>query len=258
MDLELRDRFLARWRRDFGGAELPIVFSYTDREEAALPARSPAGHRCVIADLAGVRRGEPRSFDLESVGCFGGKRYFGFTQAIPPTFAHFLSCGIPGQVEGERYKKSPELVRTFVANAPPFVAPARRILFKRWDRLEAQDEPEAAIFFAPPDVLAGLFTLANFDTADPQAVIAPFAAGCGSIVQYPYLEGRRDEPRAVLGMFDVSARPCVPPETLTFAVPMAKFRRMADNMAESFLTTPSWTEVRRRIDQKPTAPENET
>jgi len=26
---------------------------------------------------------------------------------------YFLSCGLPGTVEGERYKKSPELVRAW-------------------------------------------------------------------------------------------------------------------------------------------------
>ncbi|HEX9912608.1 MAG TPA: hypothetical protein VGB01_05090, partial [candidate division Zixibacteria bacterium] len=63
----------------------------------------------------------------------------------------------------------------------------------------------------------------------------------------PYLEKNSDRPRAVLGMFDVSARPCVPEETLTFSVPMNKFTRMIDNMEESFLTTSSWSKVKKRI-----------
>jgi len=32
-----------------------------------------------------------------------------------PHFEYFLSCGIPGKLEGERYKKSPELVKEFRA-----------------------------------------------------------------------------------------------------------------------------------------------
>jgi hypothetical protein len=35
--------------------------------------------------------------------------------------------------------------------------------------------------------------------------------------------------------------------TLTFAVPMAKFPRMVENMEESFLITPTWTVIRKRI-----------
>jgi hypothetical protein len=49
-------------------------------------------------------------------------------------------------------------------------------------------------------------------------------------------------------MFDVSARPCVAENLLTFAVPFEKFRTMVDNMEESFLITESWGKVRKRIE----------
>ena len=49
-------------------------------------------------------------------------------------------------------------------------------------------------------MLSGLFTLANFPSLDPQAVIAPFCSGCGSIISYPLLERKNENPRAVLGM----------------------------------------------------------
>jgi len=78
-------------------------------------------------------------------------------------------------------------------------------------------------------------------------VFSPFAAGCGSIVQYPYLERDSERPRAVLGLFDVSARPHVLSDAFTFSVPMSKFRRMIENMEASFLVTPSWGKVSRRM-----------
>ena len=90
-------------------------------------------------------------------------------------------------------------------------------------------------------------TLANFDELLPDAVFAPFGAGCASIVDYPYRELKFSEHRAVLGMFDVSARPCVPSEVLTFAGPWPKFVRMVDNMEESFLITKSWNKIRARM-----------
>ncbi len=130
---------------------------------------------------------------------------------------------------------------------PQFKAPARFIVFKRFDMLEQSDDPCAVIFFATPDVLSGLFTLANYDEAEPNGVFCPFSAGCGSIVQYPYLEKDSARPRAVIGMFDVSARPYVPKETLTFAVPMNKFIRMVHNIEESFLITRSWEKVKKRM-----------
>jgi hypothetical protein len=66
-----------------------------------------------------------------------------------PDFEYFLSSGIPGRLSGERYTKSPELVREMMARAPVFSAPARFIVFKRWDALEEADDPEAVVFARP-------------------------------------------------------------------------------------------------------------
>lgn len=247
MDLAFRNTFIERWRRYFGAAELPVTFYYTDESGRAAPAPPPRDHECMLAPLARVRHGEALQFELATVGCAGGRRYLGFSQQLRPEFDYFLSCGIPGKLEGERYKKSPELVREFVQRAPCFQAPGRYIVFKRWDDLMAADTPEVAVFFARPDVLSGLFTLANFDQLTSHGVVAPFAAGCGSIVQYPYLEREAETPRAILGMFDVSARPYVPSDVLTFAVPMRKLATMVSNMEESFLITQSWAKVRQRL-----------
>jgi len=113
--------------------------------------------------------------------------------------------------------------------------------------LEEFDNPDVAIFFATADVLSGLFTLANYDQSDPDSSIAPFAAGCGSIVYFPYMEKDAARPRAVIGLFDVSARPCVQEGILTFSVPMIKFTKMISYMDESFLITDSWKKVQKRI-----------
>jgi uncharacterized protein (DUF169 family) len=249
MDMTIKTKFLESWNKYFPGAELPIIFYYIDQEERAEKVPPPSAHQCMIGVLARVRKGTSLCFEESSIGCRGGKRYTGFTEEISPNFDYFLSCGIPGKLEGERYKKSPEIVNEMMKIVPKFKAPAPYIVFKRFDMLEEADKPDAAIFFATPDVLSGLFTLANFDEVDPNGVFCPFSAGCGSIVQYPYHENRSDRPRAVIGMFDVSARPYVPKETLTFAVPMNKFNRMVNNMEESFLITKSWERVKKRIGQ---------
>jgi uncharacterized protein (DUF169 family) len=249
MDIKMKEKFIEGWKKYFNGADLPIAFYYSHEAGNAEIVNPPSGHQCFIGVLSKVRRGMSLCFDVNSIGCGGGKRYLGFTEEIMPNFEYFLSCGIPGKLEGERYKKTPELVKEVMKRMPEFKAPAQFIIFKRWDKLEKQDNPEVVIFFAQPDVLSGLFTLTSFDEADPNGVFAPFSAGCGSIVQYPYLEKDSTRPRGVLGMFDVSARPFVPKETLTFALPMKKFQRMIENMEESFLITPSWDKVRARIEK---------
>ena len=74
-------------------------------------AKAESLPRCVIAALASVREGKSLYVEAESVKCFGGKRYLGFSREITPDFDYFLSCGIPGKTRGERYVKSPEMVR---------------------------------------------------------------------------------------------------------------------------------------------------
>jgi hypothetical protein len=250
MDMKLKESFLTQWRKYFNGADLPLVFYYSSEPRGNEIVKPPAGHRCVFADLLQAQTGKTVCFDAESLGCFGGKRYLGYTAEVMPNFEYFLSCGIPGKLEGERYKKTPNLVKQFVEQAPQFKAPARYIIFKRWDMLEELDDPEVVIFLARPDILSGLFTLANFDEARPDGVWAPFAAGCGSIVQYPYLDINSEHPRAVLGMFDVSARPFIPEDALSFSVPMNRFTTMIENIPESFLITKSWKAISQRITQK--------
>ena len=247
MNIKIKEKFSELWEKYFNDAELPITFYYTDKEGHAELAKPDSVPRCVIAAISRVRKGNSFSFDADSIGCFGGRRYLGFAEKIMPNFEYFLSCGIPGKLRGERYKKSPELVKEAMKYAPAFKAPARFIVFKRWDMLEKSDNPEVVIFFAQPDVLSGLFTLANFDEAEPNAVFAPFGAGCSTIVQYPYLEKDSQRPRGVIGLFDVSARPFVPRDVLTFSVPMTKFAGMIENMEQSFLITDSWQKVQKRI-----------
>lgn len=247
MEKMLIKKYVDDWTKYFPGADLPIAFYYTDQKNLGEYVSPPKNHRCFICDLAKVRKGSSLLFDIHSLGCSGAKRYLGFDQDLMPHFEYFLSCGKAGVVEGERYKKTPELVKEFMKNQIPFQAPAEYAVFKRWDHLDEADEPLVVIFFAPFDVLSGLFTLANFDVPDPFGVITPFCAGCASIIDYPYRELQSDHPRAVLGMFDVSARYCIPAHMLTFAVPWPKFIRMVDNMEESFLITGSWNKVRKRM-----------
>ncbi len=251
MDTAFADRFSSRWREYFASAELPICAFYAEhvREEDLRQSRNE--QRCLIGNLRRVRDGFAYVYSAETPGCTGGKRYSGFSQALRPKFEYFLSCGIPGEVEGERYKKTPELVKAYLETHPAFQAPGKHLIFKRWDKVAPDEQPLAVIFFATPDVLAGLYTLANYDWTDPYGVIAPMGSGCASIVQYPLGEASSAQPRCVLGMFDVSARPHVPGDTLTFAVPMRRFEQMVLNMDESFLITASWQAVRSRLSDAP-------
>lgn len=247
MDLEFKRKFLSLWKKHFDGAEIPIAFYYTNDSSHIEIAKLGSVPRCVIAAIMKVRKGRTLCFDARSIGCFGGRKYLGFSDKVIPDFEYFLSCGIPGKLEGERYKKSPELVKESMKHQSSFKAPAKYVVFKRWDKLDEHDNPEVVIFFGNPDVISGLITLANFDEAEPNGVISPMGSGCGVMIQAPYREKDSKRPRAVIGAFDVSARPYMRKDELSFSVAMSKFVRMVENMDESFLITGSWRDVKKRI-----------
>jgi uncharacterized protein (DUF169 family) len=248
MDLHFRNKFQKLWEQYFGSAELPIIFFYSDEAGAAEPGIKAGRKGCFIGELAKVRKGRSLAFNQEAVSCGGGKKYLGFSDNLRPGFEYFLSCGNT-DMEGERYLQSPELVKKFLQNAPWVPAKASKIVFKRWDNLTENDKPEVVIFFATPDVLSGLYTLSGYDRDDLHGNIAPFGAGCASIVQYPLLESKKEKPAAVIGMFDVSARPYLQENVLTFAVPFKRIVEVVSFMDESFLITNSWQKVRKRINR---------
>jgi hypothetical protein len=247
MDKGCVDGFIDQWDRYFPNAELPITCIYTDQPLKQDIKASNILDRCLIGNLNRVRQGYPFVYDAQTPGCSGGKRYSGFSQTVGTNFEYFLSCGIPGEMEGERYKRDPELVKQYLLQHQPFEAPAKYLVFKRWDKLNRDDEPKVVIFFANGDVLSGLFTLANFDFPEPDGVMAPMGAGCASIIGYPLKQASLAMPRCVLGMFDVSARPHVGRNELTFSIPIKHFHQLVGYMDESFLITASWEKVRSRL-----------
>ena len=249
MDNSFKEKFQRLWRTYFDQSELPIVLYYTD--EKTVKENDPKkSSSCLIACLKRVRKGASLRFNAESIGCPGGRRYAGFNPDLTNNFEYFLSCGIPGVMEGERYKKTPELVQAWLNDSLEYIASGTQLVFKRWDKVDEDDDPEVVIFFAKPDVISGLFTLANYDL-NYHGVIAPFGSGCSSIIMYPILEGDKEQPHCVFGMFDPSARPYVERDILTFAVPMKRFIQMVENMTESFLITPTWETIKKRLNNNP-------
>ncbi|MGD0343058.1 MAG: DUF169 domain-containing protein [Bacteroidales bacterium] len=247
METKIKNLFIEKWRKYFNDYELPVTFWYSNEFDNAEKVPASDKWKCMICELSKVRKGRSLAFGSDAITCGGAQRYLGFTNTMMPEFKYFLSCGIKGIMKGERYIRTPEMVNELMKNQKKFPLPGKNIVFKRWDMLVESDDPAVVIFFATPDVLSGLFTLANFDQSEPNSTFTPFGAGCGSVIHYPYLEKDNERPRAVIGMFDPSARPCVSAEELTFAVPMVKFLKMISYMDESFLITDSWKKVQKRI-----------
>jgi uncharacterized protein (DUF169 family) len=236
-----------QFRGTLGLKEPPLGIYYTDGKPEGVTPKEGI-HGCMIGLLQNARKkGITVYFDKDHFGCPGGAYYMGFLVSPRPNIEYFLSCGIPGEMEGERYIKTPELAREFFKKMKPRPAPATYCVFKPMEQFQDNTKPEVVVFFATPDILSGLFTLTNYALESTDAVSTPFGSGCSTILTYPLKEAEKEQPRAVLGMFDVSARPMVEKEVLTLAMPYSVFLKLLKNVSESFLETESWKKVLRRI-----------
>jgi uncharacterized protein (DUF169 family) len=235
-----------QFRDTLGLKESPLGVFYTHDKPEGTTAKEGV-HVCMIGLLQNARKkGQTVYFDKDHFGCPGGAYYMGLREVVRPNMEYFLSCGIPGELEGERYIKTPELAKTFIAMRKPRPAPAPYCVFQPIERFK-DETPEVVVFFIPPDILSGLFTLANYSLESMEGVKTPFGSGCSTILSYPLKEAGTDQPHAILGMFDVSARPMVEKDILTLAMPYSVFLKLLENVAGSFLGTESWKKVQKRI-----------
>lgn len=177
----------------------------------------------------------------EECGCLGGGYYAGLYRPYLETNILYVSTGIPGtHIEGEHFLPTTESMKTFMEDTLPPPAPAKYCVFKALEKFEPKEEPLVVVFFARPEVIVGLHSLAGYAAANHLAVTAPFSAGCGALVAWPLAYLQRGEEYAVLGGFDPTVRKFFKTDELSFSVPLSLYRKMLDAMEESALTRETW------------------
>ena len=238
---------------------------------------------CVMMLLSAAARGRQAVASRETVSCPGGGTGLGFGnqfENLPggvDVFCRFLSAGNEGYEPGmqitdmmkpfvteevydnfkygERYLKTPELVRKFIDSLPITDVPFEYVVFRPLSDVDPEHgKPEVVVFLADMDQLSALVVLANYDRDSNESVIIPQAAGCQSIGIYPFKEARSQTPRAVVGLVDITARVQVKRQLkgdfMSFAVPFAMFLEMEGNVPGSFLERNTWKELMRLKDQQ--------
>lgn len=228
--------FILKFREAFGeAAPLPIAFWYDDT--AANPeSRVP---RCMIGAIRKVCNGNKLTLTSENVQCPGGALYAAF-RPMPDQIAFFVS-------QIERYKQTPEQMYAYVESLGIEMTDKPYLNFVCVDQLVSWEGVEAVVFFATPDILSGLCTWALFDNDAEDAIVTKFASGCAAVITFASVENRKGGRSCFLGMFDPSARPLVPKNELSFAIPMSRFKEMLTTMPDSALYQKAFSVVRRRI-----------
>ena len=71
MNKHIIEKFILLWKKYFDGAELPVIFYYTNEEGHARLVEPDSVPGCVIGILSEARRGRPLCLNADSVGCPG-------------------------------------------------------------------------------------------------------------------------------------------------------------------------------------------
>lgn len=228
---------------------------------------------CVMFMLGAAVNGDVAVFDQKTFGCHGGGVGLGFGNQYKnfpggeDFFCHFLSTGndqweqgrkaaeivkpymraeaFDNFLHGERYVKTPELVKKFIDSLPIVDIPYDYVVFKPLKLVDQSlEKPEVIVFLGDMNQISALTILANYHRGTNDNVIYPWAAGCQSIGIYPYQEAASETPRAVLGLNDISARltlkRVLKDEVMSFAAPFPLFLEMEQHVEGSFLERSTW------------------
>jgi uncharacterized protein (DUF169 family) len=203
---------------------------------------------CAMGHIWRARKKETAAyFSAERFGCPGAAFWLGFNKPQVETIIHYVSTGIPNHIQGELYCDSPDALRRIFDFVDPRPAPKKYCAVKPLRSFADHEAAELVVFFARPESLCGLHQLAAFVTNDPEVVVSPWSAGCGSLAVWPLHYLARGENKAVVGGWDPSARKFHKTDELTFTVPFEMFGAMLSRYRESFLTTKTWEAVQKKI-----------
>ncbi|MCP4111996.1 MAG: DUF169 domain-containing protein [Desulfobacteraceae bacterium] len=252
----------------------PVALVWSDQkpENAAQFKENKWG--CIMWLIAAsAAKGKTSVCNRQTFGCVGGAVGMGFGDQYKnfpggeECFCYFLSIGNENweqgrksaekvkpfmreqaydeYLRGERYIKSPELVKKVINCMPITDIPSEYVVFKPLREVNPENEkPKSVTFFADPDQLSALVVLANYGREDNENVTIPYAAGCQTIGIYSYKEAEAEKQRAVVGLTDLTARVNTQKQLgdnfMSFTMPLAMFEEMEANVEGSFLERHIW------------------
>ena len=202
---------------------------------------------CVLAQIRVSRNKRiPVFFDERHWGCLGGALFLGYNKKQLEWIVSYVSDGIPGVMEGERYFDSRETARRLYGTFESLPRPEGVTVFQPVSLFE-DVTPSFVTFFARPEVMSGVHQLTSFVTGDLDVVRSPMGAGCTNIVSWPRKYEADGLFKAVVGGWDPSERKFLKPDELHLTVPWRMYEMMLAKWRDSFLKTHAWEGHQARV-----------
>ena len=148
--------------------------------------------------------------------------------------------------EGERFFCDAEVAMKWRNNMPFSDKAYPRIVFAPLSRWEEVGTPDLVYIFANADQISALVTMQGFYNGKAVNTLAPFGAACHSIV-YGVEQMEKEEPYAIMGLFDISQRSVALKDYLSMTMPYKLWKNMLQDLEKSCLTTHSWRRIEERL-----------
>ena len=233
-----------------------IFFGNTDAK-SELEA-DPSKRNCVIPFVLSAAKGRIASMNEAGCTCPGGAvgACFGdgFTR-LNPDIHMMLSQGLgdkapenapPMVKDGERFFCNPDTALKWRQNMPFSEKAYPRIVFAPLSKWNEIGTPDLVFIFANPDQISALVTMQGFYNGKSINTLAPFGAACHSIV-YAAEQLEKEEPYAIMGLFDISQRNAALKDYLSITVTYKLWEDMVKGLETSCLTTHSWRNIEKRL-----------
>ena len=162
--------------------------------------------------------------------CDGPASYFGYAE-IGDDVGVFLT-------ETERIFKNIEISNAYIRETATLIRPPKDkyLYMEKLENIDHNKKIEVVnIFPASPASLLNLVTLSNYDRFTNDNAFTPFCSACQGVFTIPYNEKFKDNPKSVIGLFDIVAMNYLPEDMLAFSMPSNRFVEMANNIEGSFL-----------------------
>ena len=218
----------------------------------------PEKRNCVIPFLMKVSQGQTVSMDEKSCNGAGGATGCCFGDGFArwnPTITKLLSQGYgedaPPQMpafmkEGERFFCTEEVAEKF-KNALPYSQRAYpRIVFAPMSRWKEIGTPDLVYLFVNPDQLGALMSMLCSHNGKITNTISPYCSACQCIM-FAAEQMEKEEPLAVMGLFDISQRYAPLAGLLSLTMPYCRWAELSLDLEKSCLTTHSWRAIEKRM-----------